>query len=79
MMTDAPLARRSRHHTSMLANAAGAFAASVLTFLHEWRRPSRSRWELSKYSHHERADLGFVPEAEKWWPIIKELRIKAAE
>ena len=61
-MTDANLASRSPYLTSTLANLVGAFAASILALLREWRRRSRSRWELSSYSYHERADLGFAPE-----------------
>jgi uncharacterized protein YjiS (DUF1127 family) len=61
-MTDATLASRSPHHVSMLANLAGAFAASMWALLREWHRRSRSRWELSTYSYHERADLGFAAE-----------------
>jgi uncharacterized protein YjiS (DUF1127 family) len=61
-MTDATLASRSPRHTSTLANLVGAFAASVWALLREWRRRARSRWELSSYSYHERADLGFAAE-----------------
>ena len=61
-MTDATLASRSPRHVSMLANLAGAFAASIWALLHEWHRRSRSRWELSTYSYHGRADLGFAAE-----------------
>ena len=61
-MTDATLASRSPHHVSMLANLAGAFAASMWALLREWHHRSRSRWELSTYAYHERADLGFAAE-----------------
>jgi len=61
-MTDATLASRSPHQTSTPANLAGAFVAAIWALLSEWRRRSRSRWELSTYAHHERADLGFGAE-----------------
>ena len=61
-MTDATLASRSLHHVSILANLAGAFAASIWALVREWHRRSRSRWELSNYAYHERADLGFAAE-----------------
>jgi len=57
-MTDATLASRSPLYVSILANLAGAFAASVWALLREWHRRSRSRWELSTYSYHERAEIG---------------------
>ncbi len=61
-MTNAILASRGPHHVSMPANLARAFAASIWALLREWHRRSRSRWELSTYSYHERADLGFAAE-----------------
>ena len=30
----------------------------VIEVLREWRRRSRSRWELAQYADHERSDLG---------------------
>lgn len=41
--------------TSILAALKIAVAA-----LHEWRRRSRSRYELASYSYNERSDLGFA-------------------
>ena len=61
-MTEATLARRRMQHTSTLAYLAGPFATGLWTLLREWHRRSRSRFELSNYSYHERADLGFAAE-----------------
>lgn len=59
-MTDAALSSR-QPGTSTLTDILGAYAKSVRAVLREWRRRSRSRWELSNY-YHERNDLGFAPE-----------------
>ena len=61
-MTEATLASRRPRHTSTLTDLAKPFAAGLCALLREWHRRSRSRFELSNYSHHERADLGFAAE-----------------
>ncbi len=59
-MTNAVLSSR-QHGTSTLTDVLGTFAKSAWAVLRDWRRRSRSRWELSTY-YHERKDLGFAPE-----------------
>ena len=61
-MTEATLARRRPQHTSTLAGLAESFATGIWALLREWHRRSRSRFELSNYSYHERADLGYAAE-----------------
>ena len=61
-MTEATLASRCPQHPSTLEHLAEPFATRLWLLLREWHRRSRSRFELSNYSYHERADLGFAAE-----------------
>jgi len=38
--------------------------ASACALVREWRRRSRSRWELASYTYDERRDLGFAAEVD---------------
>jgi len=66
-MSDTVFPARSRPHaspTKTLAWGIGAMGASACALVREWRRRSRSRWELASYTYDERRDLGFAAEVD---------------